>query len=33
VSPGHRWEDTEIYLKEMGHKVVGWIYLAQDKDR
>jgi hypothetical protein len=29
----NRWKDNiKIYLKELGWEVVGWIFLAQDRD-
>jgi len=32
--PQHRWKDNiKIYLKEIGWKVVGWIFLAQNRDK
>ena len=32
--PRRRWEDnTEIDLQEVGCGVMGWIELAQDRDR
>jgi hypothetical protein len=29
-----RWEDNiNVYLKEIGYKIVDWIYLAEDRDQ
>jgi hypothetical protein len=31
--PRHRWEDNiNIYLQEVGRRVLDWIELAQDRD-
>jgi len=32
--PRRRWENNiKMYLQEVGHGVMDWIELAQDKDR
>jgi hypothetical protein len=32
--PQHGWKaNIKIYLKEIGWEVVGWIFLAQDRDK
>jgi hypothetical protein len=31
--PRHRWEDIKMDFQEMGCGCMGWIELAQDRDR